>query len=163
MKNKKGDISVLSNETLGIIVALLCISALVIFVALFISSNVQNTGLKQANASMDLIFKTIDNLNAEKNTDLLIPNPSGWHIFVFSAVLRPNSCAGNEYCLCFCPNALIKGGNNVNQINKCDTKGLCSNFPYNSKITDILIKNVGVTINIIKSGDKVIIKKSGDN
>lgn len=164
--NKKG-ITLLTEENLRLFVALICLSVLVILVAMFFNTNIQNSKLKQANSSIEILLKSAQEIEAGNKIPQFIPNPANWNIILYTDVLRPNSCAGNEYCLCICPKTAFPLQKETDQIKKCDEKGICSDFPFSSRrtIIPILISNTGVGICVTKQEDNSVLieKKSKEN
>ncbi len=163
-KNKKGFL--LGEETIKIIIALICIVFLVYLLVSLYYSRVHEEKLRQAQSTLNgdgsSSIKTIISrvTNGQGNIDgnsesLLIHNPKGWTIFSYAGnTAKPNSCKGKS-CACICDeiNSLslkaISYTKEERQVLECDENGACLNieslrsFP-NIKIsesTSLLIKN----------------------
>src|SRR4030042_2368410 len=119
-KNKKGFL--LGEETLKIIIAVICIVFLIyLLVAIYNSS----TGEKKIAQAKEIFSRTeaiASSLKEGESERQDVPNPEGWHLYSFIEYEKPNACAG-EGCLCICEKALITPLNS--QAAKCDKKGAC--------------------------------------
>jgi hypothetical protein len=158
MKSKKGFL--LGEETLKIIIAVICIIFLVILVTSLYFSLTGSQDSKFAEASKGLIFQEITRVNnggIVNPQGLLVPNPAGWYIFSFLGNdKKPNLCAGQN-CICLCRNILI----NIfdRQIKECDSKGTCSVVPTLKGFDKIKIENAGTFISIQKVNNQIEIAK----
>jgi hypothetical protein len=158
MKSKRGFL--LGEETLKIIIAVVCIIFLVILVTSLYFSFTGSQEAKYAEASKDLISKEITRINngGEYNSaGLLVPNPAGWYVMsFFGNDKKPNLCAGQN-CFCLCRNILI----NVfdRQIKECDSKGTCSVVSTLKSFEKIKIENAGTFITIQKINNEIQIAK----
>jgi hypothetical protein len=149
MKNKRGFL--LGEETLKIIIAVICIGFLVFLLTSVYFSFSGDQNSKYAEASLDLISGEINRINTggEINSEgIQIPNPSGWVLLGFAEEdKKPNLCSG-ENCICICKNILVDVFDR--QIKSCDSKGFCSVTPSLNKFSKIKIKNDGSWILIQK-------------
>jgi hypothetical protein len=158
IKNKQGFL--LGEETIKIIIAVICIGFLVyLLAAVYFSFNNQESA-KQAQASLkDVIVNEITRINnggAYNTQGILIPNPPSWYIFSFTGNdKKPNSCTGSN-CICICENILI----NIfdRQISQCDSTGSCSIVPNLNSFNKIEIGNSGTYISIQKVNNAIEIK-----
>ncbi len=115
-KNKKGFL--LGEETVKIIIAVICLVALVYFLASLYISN-RNKDLELAQASLE---KLITDINAGR-TETEIYNPEGWGIASFSSsgnIGIPDFCLNKGWnnCICTCE---IASGHTL--ITSCLTAG----------------------------------------
>ncbi len=162
MKNKKGFL--LAEETLKIVIALICISFLVYFLVSLYMSNKEDKDLELAKASLEHL---ISEINAE-HPEVEIYNPEGWVISSWSSDgIRPNQCSnmGWNNCLCICEDlSLLKKGTNVvkglfvknNDIEsfakKCDKKGICLENDFIVKDKKIKLEDPPIILQI-QSGE----------
>jgi hypothetical protein len=119
-RDKKG--FMLAEETIKILVAVICIIFLVYILVAIYNSNSSAKKIEDAKdvlARIELITSSLKE-GAVENQD--IPNPDGWHLYSFIGEEKPNSCL-NDNCLCICDNVLIKMFKS--QAKKCDEKGTC--------------------------------------
>ncbi len=129
MKNKKGFLLV--EETLKIVIAVICIGFLIYFLTSLYLSNKGSEDLEQAEASLNHLIKEINS----GATEVEIYNPKGWVIgvwphdtterlwytlFILSKTKEglPNYCEniGWESCICICKK---------NDKGQCDKLGFC--------------------------------------
>jgi len=126
MKNKKGFL--LAEETLKIIIAVICILFLAYFlVSLYLKSS-GDEKLEMAKASLEHI---VEEINAG-NPTVEIYNPKGWVVVSWSYGVNgavPKSCdnLGWKSCLCICDEEL-KTRTIQGLSDDCDKKGICSNM-----------------------------------
>jgi hypothetical protein len=118
--NKKG--FMLGEETLKILVAVICIIFLVYILIAIYNSNSSAKKIEDAKGVLARIEVIISSLEEGTVENQDIPNPEAWHLYSFTGEEKPNSCAG-ENCLCICDNTLIKMFKS--QAKKCDEKGAC--------------------------------------
>ncbi|MEK6832507.1 MAG: hypothetical protein AABY32_00540 [Nanoarchaeota archaeon] len=119
-KNRKG--FMLAEETLKMVVAVICIIFLIYILVAVYNSNASAKKIEEAKDILLRIEGIVNNLEegAIENQD--IPNPKGWHLYSFIGEEKPNSCL-NDNCLCICDSILIKMIKS--QEKKCDEKGAC--------------------------------------
>ncbi len=141
--NRKGFF--LAEETLKIIVAVICIVFLAFFVVSLYNSKTGANKIKDAEENLDRIKLIVSSLAEGGVQKQDIPNPKGWHIYSFTEEQKPNSCLGNN-CLCICADSLIE--QIKSQAKRCDDKGSCL------VIQNLESKNLDIKINTF-----VIIKK----
>jgi hypothetical protein len=157
-KNRRGNL--LPEETLKIVIAVICIIFLVILVTSIYFALTGSEEAKYAEASKGLISKEITRINNGGETNpsgLLVPNPAGWYVLSFLGNnKKPNLCTG-ESCICLCRNILI----NVfdRQIKECDSRGVCSVVPNLKSFDKIKIENSGTFISIQKINNEIQIAK----
>jgi hypothetical protein len=159
MKNKKGFL--LGEETVKIVIAVICIGFLVTLLVLVYLSATGTQKTKEATSSMDDIIKEeMERINegGEPNLQgILIPNPSGWYLFGFTGNdKKPNKCTG-ENCICICQNLLLDFFDR--QIKSCDEKGVCSVVSNLKKFDKIKIENGGTFIFVNKINSIIEISK----
>lgn len=162
MKQKKGFL--LAEETLKIIIAVLCIGFLAYLLFSIYNNNNNTKNLDFAKSTLNSIFEAINGGRASVD----IYNPSGWYLDVWPQTVKsgglpilgigaktetgamPLSCSnvGWKSCICIC---------NQNTQDGCDNNGVCLNNTGNFDITgkSIELKNLPLTLNIDQKG-KVI-------
>lgn len=114
----------LANETLKIIIAVICIGFLAYFLSMLYVSKVGEQKKVDAQMSLERVEEIVTSLNVGASERQGIGNPKGWHLYSFVSGTKPNSCAG-ESCLCICGSAFDLGGTFDRQIQKCDADGTC--------------------------------------
>jgi len=161
MKNKNGFL--LAEETLKIIIAVICLGFLAYFlVSIYMNSKTEEK-LELAKASLGYL---VEEINA-RHDNVEIYNPKGWVIVSWAKGNMPNSCSnlGWENCLCICENVgfFKKGFNFIKKIfvkkddlerfiKKCDNTGYC--LQDSSKV-DGLIK-IDPPLRLKIDGDTII-------
>jgi hypothetical protein len=166
-KNKKGFL--LGEETLKIVIAVICIGFLIyLLVSLYFSTKTSND-LELAKSSLNFLMSEI---NSGKTT-ADIYNPEGWQlgswphiahspISAGGVALRlgkqyPKTCLnlGWTSCICICPE---------DNEDSCDSDGICLNNPQNFNITgdfdgegSIEVKDPPITLSIDQA-NKIISK-----
>lgn len=165
MKNKKGFL--LAEETLKIIIAVVCIGFLIYFlVALYFNSK-DSQELELAKASLKHLSDSI-NSNAQ---EVEIYNPKGWILASWPhKTLKgfigfrkevsndiPKSCSnlGWTSCICMCGSTAILNLEGSD----CDKKGTCMQSDFKVDATDSQIKLDKLPITIQINSDKKTIKK----
>ena len=127
MKNKKAFL--LAEETLKIIIAVICISFLAYFlISLYMKSSADEK-LEQAKASLEYLVKEINaGASSGQPRDVEIYNPEDWSISSWGSeeIPFPKSCdnLGWKNCLCICDEdklTLTLDGLSKN----CDKDGFC--------------------------------------
>jgi hypothetical protein len=163
MKNKKGFL--LAEETLKIVIALICISFLIYFLSSLYFKNKDSKDLELAKASLE---RLVEEINAEA-TSVEIYNPKGWVLsswphdttkrIWYTAWLKkeikkgsPQYCEnlGWKNCICICKK---------NDQNKCDDLGFClesNGIEIEGK--SIELENLPMTLNL-ERGEITKIKK----
>ncbi len=149
MNNKKGFL--LAEETLKIIISVICIGFLVFFLTSLYFAKMNSEKLKQAESSLERISEVIENSEA-KSEPVNGLTPEGWYLFSFVDEKKPNSCAGKN-CLCICDKL---GSLNfwISQAEKCNKDGVCLIFDN--------LENRLIEIEIKKDLTSILIKKEGD-
>jgi len=144
----------LGEETVKIIVAVICV---VFLVAILASIYFSATGSQKSKEAQSIVngenglAKEITRINSDGTPNeqgFLIPNPSGWYLYSFTGDKKPNLCAGAN-CICVCGNVLVDLFNA--QTKECDKKGVC-----------VIVENLNTfeKIKIEKSGIYLLIKKT---
>jgi hypothetical protein len=131
-KNKRGFL--LAEETLKIIVAVICIIFLVYILVAVYNNHSADKKIEQAKevflgtgeGDVPGIEAIISSLGEGESETKDIINPQGWHLYSFVGEEKPNFCL-NQKCLCICENSLIEQLNS--QAKKCDEKGACLTVP----------------------------------
>jgi len=158
MKNNKGFL--LGEETVKIVIALICIGFLVYFLAALYFSNSSNQKQKEAASVISRISEIINNPQTSlENLNAL--EPAGWYIFSFVGdEIKPNSCTGKN-CLCICDNVFINFKNN--QIKKCDNSGACLVILNLKKFETIKIEKGGLVSIEITKGNEISLRRILNN
>jgi hypothetical protein len=159
-KSNKGDL--LSEKTLTVVIALICIIFLFILATSIYFALTGASNIKAAEVSKDKIVQEVNRINNSGETNLegiQIQNPAGWSIFSFVGDKKPNLCAG-ENCLCICERLAIGIVNVDSRIaQKCDDKGTCFVVPNLNHFDEIKIENGGIFISIQKINNEIQIAK----
>jgi len=119
MKNRRGFL--LAEETLKIIIALICIGILVYLLSSLYFENKDEKDLELASASLLHLFEEMK----KGNSEVEIYNPKGWNIWSWhESTGIPNSCSNFDWetCICICKNSWLG-----NDLENCDDKGTCLN------------------------------------
>ncbi len=150
--DKKGFL--LGEETLKIIIALICLGLLVYFLGALYMSNLNSQKLVQAEETLSRISDIVKNNQANLESVEML-NPAGWYLFSFVNVLSPNSCAGKN-CLCICDNVNVDtlfGLIESRQLQECGKNGVCLIVENLNSFEKIKIEKSGATsIEIDKTG-----------
>jgi len=163
MKNKRASL-LLPEETLKMVIAVICIVFLVLLLVSLYFSLTGNQKKQKAEASMNNLISPeiirINNGGIPLEEGKLVPNPSGWYIFGFVGEdLKPNLCVGAN-CICICERVLINFFDlEKRQVKKCDDKGSCFVVSNLKKFEDIKIENAETWISITKVNGEIEIKR----
>lgn len=113
MKNKK---AILMPEVLKILIAVICIAALIYLAVSLYGLTTKKTKIEQARATLDEMKSKINSLAEGKFISMLITSPNDWFIVSFAetAINKPKLCFGN--CVCICEDYDVDG---------CNSGGLC--------------------------------------
>lgn len=157
IKNKKGFL--LGEETLKIIIAVICLLFLAYLIISVYNANSSAKKLEEAKGILARADQIISHLAVGQSESLDIPNPEGWHLLSFTQVEKPNSCLGGK-CICICPTPTI----NIikSQTKKCDEKGACLPL-FNLANQDMDVKITGtdplVFINIKNIDSAIVVEE----
>jgi hypothetical protein len=127
-KDKKG-FNFLGEETLKVLIAVICIGFLVyLVVAIYFSVN-KSDKVKQAEGILTGNEGIITKIKAGKVPFIfdILSTPAGWYLLGFTGGKKPNTCIG-EKCLCVCEKASEFNlfFDKDAQLKKCDKGGVCS-------------------------------------
>ena len=156
MKNKRA--MLLAEETLKIVIAVICIGFLAGFLASLYFGHKGSGDLKFADESLDYL---VNGINSEE-TEVEIYNPKGWSILSWPYDGKiPFSCSnvGWESCICICKTPFFKGTGNF--LKNCDKKGLCSENSKNLTVGEdwpIFIDSPPIILEINYESKKIIKK-----
>ncbi len=141
MRNKKGFL--LAEETLKIIIAVICIGFLVYFLMSLYFTNKSSKDLEFAEASLN---KLIDEIKSGI-TEVEIYNPKDWVISVWFDEL-PKTCSNIAWdkCICICKGPVFW----ENLLDNCDKEGFCleNNLKLDIEEKSIKINEVPFKIKI---------------
>lgn len=162
MENKRGFL--LAEETLKIVIALICIVFLAYFLIALYFGGINEVDFQQAKKTLidssESVKKTVDGLDEGQMKTMFLANPIGWRFLSFTKNPRPKSCAGN--CLCICRKTNEVTDYFTKQSAKCDEKqsGICFtqqnleqrdfNIEMKKDLTKISIKKINGKISIIE-------------
>jgi hypothetical protein len=157
-KSRKGFL--LGEETLKIVVALICIVVLIYFLAMLYYAKVDSAKLAQAKAllidSSESIKARINNLDSINPVEQHLINPKGWYLFSFAnGGEKPNYCAGLN-CLCIC-DKLSRVNFWKSQIEECGEDGVCLIEENLQKFNEIKIDQQFIIIR--KVNNNIIIRE----
>jgi hypothetical protein len=124
-RNRKG--FMLAEETIKIIIAVICILFLIYILVAVYNANTSAKKIDDAKAVLSRIETIVSFLEEGTIERQDIPNPIGWSIYSFIGEEKPNSCAG-ENCLCIC-DSVSSINIFASQAGRCDNKGACINIP----------------------------------
>lgn len=108
--NRKGDI--LASEVLKLVLAALCIIALVYLAVVMFGLLQAKTQTEQARGTLDELAAKSNLLQSGEQAETLIVAPKGWFIISFERASLVKECTSN-FCICMCDNA------------KCDSSVVC--------------------------------------
>ncbi len=161
MKNKRGFL--LAEETLKIVIAVVCIGILIYFLASLYFSKINARELLEAENLLKepgagSMKAQLSLLNEGNSSSFHLKNPAGWYLFGFVKGTKPNTCVGQS-CLCACEKVLF---NNFliwrdRQIKECDEDGVCLIIPTLKEFDPIEIRQQDITISRINN--RVVIKQ----
>lgn len=154
IKGKKAFL--LGEETIKIVIALICILFLAYLLISLYYSKIRDEKSQQAQATLNGVsvgsVKTIiervklgqGNLGGNSER-LVIHNPKGWVIFgFFVSSVKPNSCS-NSKCVCICDEVsdfsikALSSPKEERQAEECDENGACLIVPELRKFDNIPI------------------------
>ena len=120
----------LTEQTLKIVIAVICIGFLVGFLVSLYFNSTKSQNLEFAESSLNFLVKEIK----AGQTSVEIYNPKGWTISSWPFEKKiPNLCSnrGWENCICICETPLLG-----DFVETCDKKGICleNDFEVEDKI-----------------------------
>jgi len=153
--NKKGFL--LAEEVMKIILAIIALGILTSLLASLYFNSVNSQKFAKAEASLERIKEVLKN---EESTREIVSDitPPGWNLLSFVGEKKPNSCFGKN-CLCICSD--IKINLFDRQLNECSEKGVCEVVENLENFGEIKIKNPSISVEILESEGRVIIKENG--
>ena len=159
MKNKNGFL--LAEETLKIIIAVICLVVLAYLIYSIYFTNISGTKLKQAQevltGSEQSLEKSMNRVLSTGTSETFpVSSPSSWYFFSFIEGEKPNSCGGKN-CLCIC-DKVLNFNSEKRQISECGENGVCIQFEQLEKFEPIQIKKSTeglTTLNIENFGGKI--------
>jgi hypothetical protein len=140
VKRKSGFL--LGEETIKIVIALICIVFLVYLLVSLYASKINNEKKRQAeallkesdSASLKLVIERVrtgQGVDGGNSEEKLVHNPKGWLIISYSGNgIKPNSCL-HKNCLCVCPGtsnfdfSALTNSEEERQASECDDGGSC--------------------------------------
>lgn len=156
--NKQGFL--LAEETLKILIAVICIVFLVYLLVSIYNSHTSDKKIEKAREVLSRIETIVSSLNEGESDRQDISDPKGWHLYTFVEQEKPNSCL-NTKCLCICQKAVVKLLNS--QAEKCDKEGACLTIPKLA-VSPIDFKVEGTNNNVLfieikKQNDRIILER----
>jgi len=132
LSNKKGFL--LGEETIKIIIAIICVVFLVALVIGLYNNFSKNKDMAYAKSSLDHLISSIN----AKETQVEIYNPSGWHIASFPQTLvakggstMPKACSSVGWTNCICIYNLQGSFFGVpNAADSADKEGICQQSDF---------------------------------
>lgn len=146
--NKKGFL--LAEETLKIVIALICIGLLAFLVVSLYLSFTKSRELDQAKSTLPFIMNAVK----QSDTSVDVYNPDSWWISSWPQFQDqvPNSCSsiGLQSCICICKEDSLEG---------CNSDGVCQdNAGFRVQGAAIQITKPPITLTIDQQ-NKIIRKK----
>jgi len=157
--NKKGFF--LAEETLKIILAVICIGFLIFVLGKAYYSYNFDKDFQQAKDTLKYVEKEVNLMKGGEQRELMIYSPSSeekirnkvkvvdyWILVSFGGQEKPPSCAGKD-CLCMCKNVWVG-----NLKDKCEKEGICAVFSNkNLPVSQVDLLDLPMTL-LIKQDDK---------
>jgi len=140
IKGKSGFL--LAEETIKIIIALICLVFLIYVLTSIYYSNKNSKDLKLAQASLDHLVLEVDAGETEVElynpiTNGIAPFRTHWYAFTWSNNgVFPNSCStlGWERCVCICGFKSFSGFTLKRASETCDDRGVCKELKKDLRI-----------------------------
>lgn len=143
----------LAEETLKLVIAVICIGVLVYLLVSVYLNNKDEKNLELAKASLENLVVQIN----AGSSEVEVYNPSGWSLMSWPAEGKiPLSCenAGWNICICIC-----KGSWFGSNLDNCDDVGVCLDNSQGFMIANsIEIKNPPIILKIDKENKKITLK-----
>lgn len=163
IKKDKHGFELLGEETLKVLIAVICIGVLV-YLLFSVYFSVSNSGkLGQAKGILTGETGIIKVINSgENNLDFPISSPAGWYLFGFTELSKPNLCL-TEKCLCICAktSSFANAFDKYAQLKECDKKGTCAVVTNLKESFEIQIAKGEITsISIIHTEEQIEIKEN---
>jgi len=158
-KNRRGFL--LANETLKIIIAVICIAFLVYFLSMLYYSKTDKQKRVYAEQTLERVEEIVKSLKVGEKERQGVLNPKGWYLMSFDRADGPNSCI-HENCLCVCPKAFDLRGKFDRQIKKCDSKGVCltvRGLDHNNLKVKVLGEGHSIFLEITKSSQGILVRQ----
>jgi hypothetical protein len=141
MRNDKRGF-LLADETLKIIIGVICIALLAYLLISIYNNKVGGEKKILAKGVLDRTQEIISSLKDGETEKQDLVNPEGWYFMSFTGnSVKPNSCIGKN-CICVCDNAWDYKERFNRQAKKCDESGECL-IVENLKSTSFNIKIEG--------------------
>ena len=155
--------TLLPEETLKVIIAAICIVALIFLLVSLYFAATGGQNKKLAEASLRKLSNETTRVNdggAFDSQGILIPNPTGWYVFSFvGSDLKPNLCI-EENCVCICEDTKWYNFDWQKKLAKnCDDKGSCTVVSNLKKFDKIKIEGGGTVIYIKKVNGEIEITR----
>lgn len=170
MKDKRGFL--LAEETIKIVIAVICIGFLVLFLTNLYFNKITAERQKQASGHFDALglkFITLRQEGVLKEDTYLISNPIGWSFFSFTgSQIKPSTCG--DACVCICDDVYAVHWTSLwtseeeRQAQECGDSGVClavpeleTDFAKSPDGEEIKKGNI-VELKLTKEGDKIRIR-----
>ena len=143
-KNKRGEISFLTEHVLGIVVSVLCLIVLIIIAVVVYNMFSEKSDLEKAQNNFKIIkgeIELVKNSPGVNSGQIIVYSPLKWVLRSYSQGFPKSECYGTKSCLCTCQDKSCEG-----------VQKICEGFPYeiviNSSYTNSNLYNYGpITIN----------------
>ena len=143
----------LAEETLKLVIAVICIGVLIYLLASIYFNNRDEKDLEFAKASLESLVEQINAGSSEAQ----IYNPGEWSLMSWPAEGKiPLSCSNVGWNICIC---ICKGSWFGSNLDNCEDMGTCLENSQGFMIANsIEIKNPPITLNIDKENKKITLK-----
>lgn len=151
-KSKKGAINLLGEHGMELIIAVLCILALVYLGYRVYSYVSDNSALEKADASLKIIAGYVDEVKSFGDIkEFNIQGPKEWFVNSYYASHAPFLCEVGKDCICLCKK---------NDFNTCSSKtsAVCKSFERDILKTDFEIKSPLQKIKLSLNNGKLLIE-----
>lgn len=140
-KNKKAS-DLVFDTFLKIVIAIICILALIYVGVMLVGIFTADQNLPKANNSISEIKYAFQKAKDKGGAEAYIMGPSYWNIIAWpieGSYGKPNSCTRDKYCICICEAVGKTEFNTASSwLSHCNSKGVC--LDSNDKINLIPLK-----------------------
>jgi hypothetical protein len=125
-KNKRGEISFLTEHALGIIVSVLCLIVLIIIAVVVYNMFSEKSDLEKAQSNFKIVKGEIELVRDSPGVNsgqIIVYFPLKWVIRSYNQGFPKSECYGTKSCLCTCQDKTCEG-----------VQKICEGFPYEIEI-----------------------------